>query len=133
MQQGRQHNKKYLAAFCRWRGSGHTSSLASISCQGATTSVVYAVEMLGTVADNGEKSGYLADWWLATTCVVGYAAYLRIDELVVHIRAVDIKFSAISSCLSTSQGARQISFVSSHCINWDHLTVQTMGLIHIKC
>jgi len=48
-------------------------------------------EMLNIIVDNAEESGSLTDCWLATVCVVSYAAFLRFDKLV-HIKAVDITF-----------------------------------------
>ena len=45
--------------------------------------------MLAAIVDDAES---LADWRLAATCVISYAAFLRFDELV-HIRAVDVKFN----------------------------------------
>jgi len=48
-------------------------------------------EMLNIIVDNAEESGSLTDCWLATVCVVSYAAFLRFDELV-NIKAVDITF-----------------------------------------
>ena len=46
--------------------------------------------MLEAIVDDAERSGSLADLRLATACVIGYAAFLRFNELV-HIKAVDIK------------------------------------------
>ena len=48
------------------------------------------VAMLEAIVDNAEHSGSLTDLRLATACVVGYAAFLRFNELV-HIKAEDIK------------------------------------------
>ena len=48
------------------------------------------VAMLEAIVDNAERSGSLADLRLAKACVVGYAAFLRFNELV-HIKAEDIK------------------------------------------
>lgn len=48
------------------------------------------VSMLEAIVDNAERSESLADLRLATACIIGYAAFLRFNELV-HIRAKDIK------------------------------------------
>lgn len=47
------------------------------------------VAMLEAIVDNTEQSGSLADLYLATACIIGYAAFLCFNELV-HIRAQDI-------------------------------------------
>ena len=57
-----------------------------------TKKLPVTTEMLGAIVDDAEKSRSLADWRLATACVISYAAFLRFDELV-HIRAVDVKFN----------------------------------------
>ena len=58
--------------------------------------------------DNAKKSGLLADWRLASACVVSYAAFLRFDELV-HIKAMDVKFQDDYMVLP-SQRVRLTSF-----------------------
>ena len=57
-----------------------------------TKKLPVTTEMLGAIVDDAKKSGSLADWRLATACVISYAAFLRFDELV-HIRAADVKFN----------------------------------------
>lgn len=48
------------------------------------------VAMLEAIVDDAERSGSLADLCLATSCVIGYAAFLHFNELV-HIKAEHIK------------------------------------------
>ena len=50
-------------------------------------------EMLVAIVEDTERSGSLADVWLATACVLSYTAFLGFDELV-HIKAAEIKFNA---------------------------------------
>ena len=60
--------------------------------QPVTKKLLVTTEMLAAIVDDAEKSRSLADWRLATACVISYAAFLRFNELI-HIRAVDVKFN----------------------------------------
>lgn len=64
-----------------------------------TKKLPVTTEMLNAIVDDAEKSGSLADWRLASACVVNYAAFLRFDELV-HIRAMDVKFQDDYMCIA---------------------------------
>ena len=48
--------------------------------------------MLERIVDDAEKSGALSDLRLATACLLGFAGFLRFDELT-RLRPCEIKFS----------------------------------------
>ncbi|XP_065891826.1 integrase/recombinase xerD homolog isoform X3 [Dysidea avara] len=50
------------------------------------------VDMLERIVDDAEKSGALSDLRLATACLLGFAGFLRFDELI-RLRPCEIKFS----------------------------------------
>ena len=65
--------------------------------------------MLATMVEDMEGSGYLADLWLVTACIVGFAAYLRFDELV-YLRLTDVKINDdFMTTVFMSLAVRQIS------------------------
>ena len=50
------------------------------------------VDMLERIVDDAEKSGALSGLRLATACLLGFAGFLRFDELI-RLRPCEIKFS----------------------------------------
>ena len=46
------------------------------------------MKMLAAIVQDAERSGTLSDLRLTTACLLGFAGFLRFDELI-HLRACD--------------------------------------------